>query len=1279
MSVFGRGLRVLVVFVVVCVVGCLWVPVVSAQVGWWHMSSSSRPTFLHSGVGKQEVQQVRVDATGGIYALRRPETGALAVLEPGASAELMQQELESPSMYGPGNVEVSGGPGDAGGTKPYVIKFKGGLADRPLQRVLAEPFVLEGGGASVSSSEVSRGAADGVVVLSAANLGEVPVSGGVSPVQLVDRLPAGLEAVAVEAVTWEAEHKLECVLATVTCTFTGSLAPFELIEMRVTVKVIEGFVSGSVNEGSVSGGEVPEASIARPLQAGASTPAGVENYELAFENAGGSLDTQAGSHPFQMTTTTALNETADGEPAGLPKELTFQLPAGFIGNPSPFTQCTLQQFLTAVTVGTEKFGVDNECPASSAVGVTEVTVHEPTIVGIRTLLAPVFNIEPSVGEPARLGFLLPGTPVFVDFSVRTGGDYGLTAHARNLSQVAGLLRSEFTIFGVPGAVGHSHTLGAGCLEEIRGVTHHLPCHAPEETSPPAFLSLPTSCNGPMQTSVEMATWDAPGVFTSRSGNAMPELDGCNRLAFEPSINVTPDDQRGSSPTGLTVGVHVPQDAQLNAVGDAQSNVKNITVTLPEHVTLNPSAAGGLDSCSEGLVGYLPAASHPPSDLHFTPYLPGSTAAKAAVKAGQLPQSEDTLQPGVNFCGDGAKIATVTIKSPLLPRGQFVEGAVYLASPQNFQAFPQQNPFETHVAMYIVAEDPTSGTLLKLPGKVELGGQPGVEGLAPGQIRTTFENNPQLAFEDAELHFFGGARAPLASPAHCGNYTTNATFTPWSANAPVASTSTFAITSGPNGSPCPGPSLPFNPTLASGTTNINAGSFTPLVTTLSRPDGNQDIQSVTLHYPPGVSGLLAGVELCPEPQANQGTCGPNSQVGETIVSVGVGGDPFSVTGGKAYITGPYNGSGACTVGTPGCAPFGLSISNPAVAGPFNLQEGRPVIVRAKVEIDPHTSALTIITDPSGAHAIPTIIEGFPLQIQHVNVIVNRPGFTFNPTNCNPTKVTGQINSAEGASSPVSVPFQSTNCAALKFAPSISFSTSGKTSKQNGASLITKVTYPKGPQGTYANLAYVKVELPKVLPSRLTTLQRACTSKQFEANPAGCPKESMIGHATVHTPLLPVPLTGPAIFVSHGGEAFPSLTMVLQGYGVTIDLVGTTFISKAGITSTTFKTVPDQPFSTFELTLPQGKFSALGTNKNLCSLTKTVTTKKRVRVHVRGKTKTVTRKTTKTVTESLVIPNEFVAQNGTLLKHNTKITVTGCPKHHKPKTAKQHKKSKKGKKK
>jgi hypothetical protein len=557
---------------------------------------------------------------------------------------------------------------------------------------------------------------------------------------------------------------------------------------------------------------------------------------------------------------------------------------------------------------------------------------------------------------------------------------------------------------------------------------------------------------------------------------------------------------------------------------------------------------------------------------------------------------------------------VKIKTPLLPNP--LEGATYLAA-QN------ANPFGSLIALYLYAEDPISGVRAKATGEV-------VENPVTGQLTAHFEGDPLFAndpryagepeaqflpevpFEDVELHFFGGDRAPLGTPAMCGSYTTKGTFSPWSGDGTTESSSEFQVVSGPNGSPCSRP-LPFSPSLTAGTTSIQAGGFTPFTMTMSREDGNQNLQSIQLHMPPGMSGTLSAVKLCGEEQANAGTCGPESLIGHTVVSVGLGGDPFTVTGGQVFITGPYRG-----------APFGLSIVNPAKAGPFDLGN---VVVRAKIEVDQSTAALTITSDDEGPYKIPSIIDGIPLQIKHVNVTVDRPNFTFNPTNCNPLAITGTLRSTEGASQALSVPFQATNCAVLAFKPKLAVSTSGKTSRANGASLTVKLSYPAGPYD--ANISRVKVELPKALPSRLTTLQKACTAAVFEANPANCPAASIIGHAAATTPVLPVPLSGPAYFVSHGGEAFPSLIIVLQGYGVTVHLVGSTFISKSGITSSTFKTVPDVPVGTFELTLPQGPYSALTANTSLCKA-------------------------------KLAMPTEFVGQNGALIKTTTKIQVTGCPK-------------------
>jgi hypothetical protein len=294
--------------------------------------------------------------------------------------------------------------------------------------------------------------------------------------------------------------------------------------------------------------------------------------------------------------------------------------------------------------------------------------------------------------------------------------------------------------------------------------------------------------------------------------------------------------------------------------------------------------------------------------------------------------------------------------------------------------------------------------------------------------------------------------------------------------------------------------------------------------------------------------------------------------------------------------------------------------PAVAGPFNLGD---VTVRSTINVDPNTAAVTITSDP-----FPTIIKGVPAQVKQVNVTVDRAGFQFNPTSCTPMAITGTLTGSEGGSHGVSSPFQVGNCASLPFSPKLTASVSGQGSKVNGTTFTVKVESARG----QANIAKTFLQLPIALPSRLSTIQQACLSATFEANPARCGEGSNIGFAVAHTPVLKKPLVGPAYLVSHGNAAFPDVEFVLQSEGITVVLDGKTDI-KNGITYSRFETVPDAPVETFETVLPAGPHSALTANVpesenfNLCKT-------------------------------PLDMPTEITGQNGTVLKQTTKIALTGC---------------------
>jgi hypothetical protein len=545
------------------------------------------------------------------------------------------------------------------------------------------------------------------------------------------------------------------------------------------------------------------------------------------------------------------------------------------------------------------------------------------------------------------------------------------------------------------------------------------------------------------------------------------------------------------------------------------------------------------------------------------------------------------------CPDGSKLGAAKILTPLLEAP--LEGSVYLAQQGS-------NPFGSLLALYVVGEG--GGMLVKLAGKVEA--DP-----VTGQLTVTFADSPQLPFSELGLSLYGGARALLVTPPACGSYVAQGELTPWSGTPAVAQTSNLEIGSGPNGGACGAEG--FAPLFTAGTLSNQAGKPSPFTLTFSRQDGEQRLGSFMVRLPPGLLAALGRFTRCEEPQASHGACPEASQIGTATIGAGPGPDPLYLSG-RVFLTGPYNG-----------APFGLSIVVAAKAGPFDLGN---VIMHAKVEIDPHTAQLTISSDP-GVGGIPVIKQGIPLDIRTVSVNIDRAGFMVNPTNCNPLTVTGVISSVSDASAAVSSPFEAANCASLPFRPKITALTHSRPSRAGGVYLHVKVASDPA----QANIAKLEVDLPKQLPSRLQTLHKACPAGVFQANPASCPPASVVGAATVMTPILSNALRGPAYLVSHSGVAFPDLEIVLDGEGISLVLDGQTNV-KHGITTTAFKSVPDVPIGTFDLVLFGGPHSVLAANASPCK-------------------------------SMLDMPTAITGQNGAVIHQTTKIAVTGCPKHKRPK--------------
>ncbi len=1028
------------------------------------------------------------------------------------------------------------------------------------------------------------------------NVGTMESNGTIT---VKDKLPAGLTT----AATPESQREVwGCTGGSgnteVTCTYNegpilaGRSAPPITVYVTAPTDLEREMLK---NEASIEGGGASTATSTseETLVSSEAPPFGLSEFSVEVGNEDGTASLQAGAHPWQVTTSLEVPLVELSEPQGNSifgpvenwKSAAVELPLGFIGDPQARAKCTEVELES------------NECPVASSVGSIEVGAEVSTDEFSYSHTVPtsaLYNMVPEGGYPAEFGAV-------VDFDV-------LDLYASVVHSAQGY-RLRVAAPGLPGG-------GVGAFGAVL-TFYGEPARVEGEEPGGAFLTSPTHCSTePEKARAEVESWGHLGQKVASEATVYPQLADCNHLQsqFSPTVVMGPSEtgsgpqQEGTSqidtPSAYSFDLKSPQKEGFEEL--ATPELKNVTVALPEGVSVSPSAGYGLVGC----------------------HLEGPQGINISGLDSEEVGADGLERPAKGKCPEASTLGTVDVFTPDLPtrcggEGQAackepdeaapLQGHVYLAQPECggsgqpacSDAYAEGKGGTSGegrlFGLYIEVEG--SGVIVKLPGTVSANP-------ITGRLQATFKENPQFPFSELALHLHGGPRAPLANPQTCGSFATESTLTSWAGQEVSQASEPFSVDWDGHGGACPA-ALPFKPGFVAGTMTPTAGGYSPFVLQLSRRDGEQDLTGLEATLPEGLLAKLAGVPLCGEAEANAGTCSEASQIGTVTVTAGAGSEPLEETG-KIYLTGPYNNG-----------PYGDVVVVPAVAGPFNLGN---VVVRGAIRINPNTAQASVVSNP-----FPTIVDGVPLRVRTVDVEVNRPGFTFNPTDCDSQSVTATVTGAQGASAALSSPFAATGCANLPFKPSFKLSTQGKTSRVNGASLVVKIAQKPGE----ANMHKVHLAFPKSLPARLSTLRGACTETQFAANPSGCPTGSVIGTGTAVTPVLSAPLSGPAYLVSHGGAAYPDVVFVLQGGGVTIDLTGATDIKK-GIAYSTFETVPDAPVSSFEAVLPEGPHAVFGANLpgkakgSFCGRAPTVAT-------------------------------TMEGQNGAVLVQSVKATVTACPRH------------------
>jgi len=838
---------------------------------------------------------------------------------------------------------------------------------------------------------------------------------------------------------------------------------------------------------------------------------------------------QAAGHPPKGFTQIIVKHGPPGEsPVGNLRTVRVDLPKGLSVNPQATEQCE---------VGAGEHPDAVTCPAGSQVGQSQVTVSD--LIGLPvTLVVPVYNVVPVQGEPARFGFSLLGSDVYLEAEIAWEGDYheGFTIHAVNLEEE-----------GLP--------LGPlGELLKVRLLKNRLVFDG--RSGDGSFITTPTTCHDPdapgfehvYSTHLRADSYEDPNpsfpVGSPFIESPLPEgklpLE-CDSIPFDPSIGVDPGGPPTDSPTGADVELRVPFEPDPEE--QMQSHVRTAKVSLPPGMGLNPSAAPGLVACTDAQLG------------------------------------KGTRNPVA--CPAASRIGSVAVETPPLPDGSLT-GSVHLAQqlsrdPASGQAY----------RIFVVAESARYGISVRLVGHVSANP-------LTGRLTATFAENPQVPFSSFRVRIDGGTRAPLTSPPTCGPNATATVMTPWSGNPPASPGDGFTLSGAPGGGPCARTlaERPFGPSFGARTTNPKAGAFTHFHVDVGRADGNQELKGVEVKLPPGLTAKLAGVRYCPEATlaaaaANSGvaeaaaaSCPGASRVGSASIAAGSGPSPLHVDG-RAFLAGPYRG-----------APLSLAVITPAAAGPFDLGT---VVVRVALFVDPRTAQVTADSDP-----IPHVFGGALLDVRSISVRLDRPRFSLNPTRCAPLAVAASLRGGganpldPGAfgSRPAAAPFRVGACRRLGFRPKLFMRLFGGTRRARSPKLRAVLLARRGD----ANIRRAAVTLPKALILEQASLANVCTRVQFAAR--DCPRDSIYGYARAFTPLLDGPLEGP-VYLRSSDNQLPDMVAALRGQ-VNIELAGRIDTDRRGRIRNTFDVVPDVPVSKFILVVRGGKRRGLLVNsRDVCA--------------------------------------------------------------------------------